>query len=457
MSDRPARPLKFAKRMSDTEALMWAIERDPTLRSAFLNVTFLDRPPDFERFLRRMANAVVEIPRLRHRVVESLRSPVPEWVEDPEFDLGFHVRRIAVASPGTDRDLLDLAARLYQDALDPSRPLWHLTVVEGLEGGRAALLAKMHHTITDGVGGVRLSAMFLDLQRDPPDPEPPLAPPASDDGEAAGNLFESITGLVRRPVEAAGRTVGEAVEALRNPIDTAQSLARQVMVTDQARSPLWAGEHSMGRRFEILSASLPEVKRAAKSFGATINDVYVAAVVAGAGEYHHRHAAAADDFRVSIPISTRTDKSAGGNDFAPARVLLPVVPRDPAGQVAAVHQRLDAMKSERSLQFTGALAGLVSSLPSPLLVRFARQQVETVDFACSNVRGAPFDLYVAGAMVLANHPMGPTAGTAFNATLLSYRDNLDIGINIDTGPVDDPTGLRECIELSLAEILAAAN
>ena len=435
---------------------MWAIERDPTLRSAFLNVTFLDRAPDFERFLRRMAGAVVEIPRLRHRVVESLRSPVPEWVEDPEFDLGFHVRRIAVPPPGTDRDLLDLAARLYQDALDPTRPLWHLTVVEGLEGGRAALLAKMHHTITDGVGGIRLSAMFLDLERDAPEVDPP-AIPASDDGGAAGNLFESIAGLVRRPVEAAGRTVGEAVGALRNPFDTAQSLARQVIVTDQSRSSLWAGHHSMGRRFEILSVSLSDVKRAAKSFGATVNDVYVAAVVAGAAEYHHRHGAAADDFRVSIPISTRTDKSAGGNDFAPARVLLPVVPGDPVGQVAAVHDRLDAMKSERSLQFTGALAGLVSSLPSPLLVRFARQQVETVDFACSNVRGAPFDLYVAGARVLANHPMGPTAGTAFNATLLSYCDSLDVGINIDTGPVDDPAGLRDCIELSLEEILAAHN
>src|SRR5688500_2185633 len=136
--------------MTDTEALMWAIERDPTLRSAFLNVTFLDRAPDFGRFLDRMAGAVVEIPRLRQRVGESLRSPVPEWVEDAEFDLGFHVRRIAVAPPGTDRDLLELAARLYQDALDPARPLWQLTVVEGLEDGRAALLAKMHHTITDG-------------------------------------------------------------------------------------------------------------------------------------------------------------------------------------------------------------------------------------------------------------------------------------------------------------------
>lgn len=442
-------------RMSDAEALMWSVERDPLLRSVFLNVTFLDCEPDFARFRSRIADAVAQIPRLRQRVVSSpIPLNPPAWVDDDRFDLDHHVLRRAAPPPGDDRAVLDLAAQLVQEDFDPDRPLWQYIVVEGMAGGRAALLAKMHHTVTDGVGGVRLSAMFLDLARDTP-VEPRAA--ATDEGaEPAGpSLIESLTGLVRRPVEAAGRTVGEAVEALRNPVDVAQSLARQVVVTDQARSPLWAGRHTMGRRFEVFSASLSGVKTAARSLDVTVNDVFVAAVVAGAAAYHDAQGAAVDEFRVSIPISTRQDRSAAGNDFAPARVLLPVVPGDPAGQVAAVHRQLDVVKSERSLQLAGALAGLVSSLPSPLLVRLARQQVETVDFACSNVRGAPFDLFVAGARVLANHPMGPTAGTAFNATLLSYLDNLDVGINIDTGAVDDPVGLRDAIESSLHDILAA--
>jgi diacylglycerol O-acyltransferase / wax synthase len=121
-----------------------------------------------------------------------------------------------------------------------------------------------------------------------------------------------------------------------------------------------------------------------------------------------------------------------------------------------VHEALHQVKSERALDLAETFAGLLSSLPSPLLARLARFQVETVDFACSNVKGAPFDLFVAGAKVLANHPMGPTAGTAFNATLLSYLGSLDIGVNSDTAAVDDPPLLVQCIEEALRELAAAA-
>ena len=159
--------------MSDAEALMWTIEKDPALRSSFLQLTLLDSPPDFARFRRRMERAVKVLPRLGQRVVPPpLRFAPPEWADDPSFDIDFHVRHMAVPPPGTERQLLDLAALIYEDAFDRARPLWQLTIVEGLEGGRAALLAKMHHTITDGVGGVRLSMQFIDLARDAPDPDP---------------------------------------------------------------------------------------------------------------------------------------------------------------------------------------------------------------------------------------------------------------------------------------------
>src|SRR5438270_2697127 len=174
------RPLRFERRMSDAEALMWTIEKDPALRSSFLQLTLLDSAPDFERFRRRMDRAVRVLPRLGQRVVPPpARFAPPEWADDPSFDLDFHVRRLAVAPPGTERQLLDLAALIYEDAFDRARPLWQLTIVEGLEGGRAALLAKMHHTITDGVGGVRLSTQFIDVARDAPDPDPLEIPPSA--------------------------------------------------------------------------------------------------------------------------------------------------------------------------------------------------------------------------------------------------------------------------------------
>src|SRR3954470_12335823 len=182
------RPMRFERRMSDAEALMWTIEKDPALRSSFLQLTLLDGAPDFARFRRRMERAVKVIPRLGQRVVPPLaRFAPPEWADDPSFDIDFHVRHLALPPPGTERQLLDLAALLYEDSFDRARPLWQLTIVEGLEGGRAALLAKMHHTITDGVGGVRLSMQFIDVARDAPDPEPveEVAEPVDQRGAAA--------------------------------------------------------------------------------------------------------------------------------------------------------------------------------------------------------------------------------------------------------------------------------
>ena len=147
------RTLRFDRRMSDSEALMWRLEKDPALRSDFLNLTFLDREPDFDRFRRRMEDATVVIPRLRERVVASPGNLAPpEWSPDPSFDIDYHVRKVAVPSPGTDRQLLDFAAAHLVDAFDRARPLWQFTIVTGLEGGRAAYLSKMHHTITDDEG-----------------------------------------------------------------------------------------------------------------------------------------------------------------------------------------------------------------------------------------------------------------------------------------------------------------
>jgi diacylglycerol O-acyltransferase len=138
----------------------------------------------------------------------------------------------------------------------------------------------------------------------------------------------------------------------------------------------------------------------------------------------------------------------------PARLLIPTGDIGPDERFADVHRRLGATKRDPSLGLAEGLAGTVRRLPRPLLVRLARHQVGTVDFACSNVRGAPFDLWVAGSHVEANYPFGPTAGVAFNATVLSYRGSLDLGVNLDTGAVDDPALLRTCIANAASEFLA---
>src|SRR5437764_2359869 len=354
------RPMRFERRMSDAEALMWTIEKDPGLRSSFLQLTLLDKPPDFERFRRRMQRAVKVLPRLGQRVVPPpFRFAPPEWADDPSFDIDFHVRRLAVPPPGTERQLLDLAALIYEDAFDRARPLWQLTIVEGLEGGRAALFAKMHHTITDGVGGVRLSMQFLDIAPDAPDPEDVEEPARSPERAVYDVVSEAVGHNVRRQLGVAQRgaagTAGivthpeRSVRLVNDLVATARSLWRQLGVVEPSRSPLWTGHRSLTRRFETLTVKLDDVKRAAKGLGGTVNDLYVTALAGGAAAYHRAKGADADQLRMTMPVNVRDDKSAGGNAFSPARLLIPAGERDPAARFAAVHERLNVAKRERAL------------------------------------------------------------------------------------------------------------
>jgi hypothetical protein len=156
-----------------------------------------------------------------------------------------------------------------------------------------------------------------------------------------------------------------------------------------------------------------------------------------------------------MPVSTRTEKGSGGNAFAPTRVRVPV-DEDPHQRFREIHQRLGVTKEERAVGLAGSIAGLGNLLPPPLLTRMVRQQTATVDFTTSNVRGAPFPLYIAGAEILANHPIGPLAGTAWNLTTMSVNGSLDMGLHIDVGAVAEPVLLRTCIESAFDELLALA-
>src|SRR5918996_3623220 len=160
--------------MSDAEAIMWAVEKDPALRSDFTNITVLDGRPDEARLRAKIDAAIDDIPRLRQRVVSPpLRLAPPEWRDDPTLDLDYHLRKVALPAPGGTRELLHLAAAVSAAPLDRSRPLWEFTLAEGLDGGRAALLQKVHHAVTDGVGGLRLSLSLVDFEPDAPVATPP--------------------------------------------------------------------------------------------------------------------------------------------------------------------------------------------------------------------------------------------------------------------------------------------
>ncbi len=437
------------QRMSTAEALMWKAERDPVLRSSFLSVTICEIPLDFERFRRRMGLVVDAFPRLRQRVANQVIG-APTWVEDRGFDLDHHLRHVALAAPGSDRQLLELASDLFEDSFDPSRPLWRFLVLDGLAGGRGALLSKLHHTITDGVGGIRMSGMLIDLEADQDQPSVPA--PVEEHRPAAG-LLRRVTALASLPVGLTRATAGLAGQAVADPWATARTVAAMAQL-DRSRSPLWRGQRGVRRHLEVLSFELEEVKAASKRHGGTLNDLFVSALCEAVGGYHRARGAGIGDLRLSMPVSTRTDRSAGGNSFVPARLLVPCGDLPAEARFPLVHERLLRARKGASIGLVGAAAGALTSLPAAVVARFARQQTDTVDFAASNVRGAPFELWIAGAKIVHNHPMGPTGGTAFIATVLSTAGTLDLGLCTDSAAVHDPTELRDRIAAGFSALLS---
>jgi diacylglycerol O-acyltransferase / wax synthase len=466
-------------RMSDAEAIMWAVEKDPALRSDFTNISILERAPDGARVRAKVEQAIEAIPRLGDRVVAPpFRLATPEWVPDHDLDLDYHLRTVAVPSPGGMRQLLDLSAAVAATPLDRSRPLWELTIVEGLEGGRAAFLQKVHHTITDGVGGVKLSLSLLDFEPDPPPHEPsptqrivaeaeeqrraeafadPVrrVSPANAVERALSYTVRQQLGRARRGLESATRLLASPESARRGVNDAvrlAGSVRRQLLVTDPARSPL-LGHRSLALRFERFGVPLTSAKEAAAKLGGSVNDVYVTGIAGALGLYHERMGVPCDELRMAMPISTRVDDEESANSFTPARVLVPVRPKDPAVRFKLVHERLHGLRDEPAVTAAGSLAGALAALPTSMLVALTRTQAHTIDFATSNLQGSPVDLYLGGARIEANYPMGPRAACALNVTLLSYRDSLDMGINIDPAAVSDPATLLDCLDESFDALL----
>ena len=303
--------MRFDRTMSDAEGLMWRLEKDPFLSSTFGTVMLLDRAPDWDVFRRRVERATIAIPRLRQRVqpAPANLSP-PIWVDDPHFDIDHHVRRVACPKPGGLRQVLDLATLFIADPLDRTRPLWQFMVVEGMRGGKAAVLQKMHHTITDGERGVELSLQYLDFERDAPEP-PPLARPDSDHdpvapgGDPIDSLKEFVVGGLRLPLG----IVKQVRELLADPtsIPEASSVAAktfrgvvsQLSDTAGARSPLWT-ERSLQRRVETARAPFRATKDAAKRLGGTLNTAFLTAAADAASAYHIELGAPVESLRAYV-------------------------------------------------------------------------------------------------------------------------------------------------------------
>ena len=442
------------------DAFTWYMEHDPALRSTVVAVIWLDRAPDWDTFAARIDRISRSMPSLRQRVIEPpFRLTSPRWVYDPHFDLDWHLRRLAAPPPRTRDVVLDLARRSAMAAFDRDRPLWELTLVEGIKGGEAALILKNHHSLSDGVGGMRILAGMCDLRREPSDlgAMPPVPPgeavdlPALLTG-AAGALAGRVTGVAR---QAARAVLPATLACARDPAGAARgvvAMARSVWRTTAPAfgtlSPVMR-ERAMTRQLATMEIPLEQFKAAARSAGGTLNDAYLAAVTGGLRRYHERHHAAVGSLRVIMPISLRAEEDMSwGNRITLQRLTVPAGEPDPVIRMRLLHRVTEAARHEPSLPATDAIASALNLLPASYLGGVFKH----MDFLASNVPGSPFPLYLSGSKITGFSAFGPTIGSAFNTTLVTYCGTCHIGINIDTAAVPDPDVLIECLHEGFAEV-----
>jgi diacylglycerol O-acyltransferase / wax synthase len=451
--------------MGASDAFTWRMERDPALRSTVVVVDWLDRAPDWDVLVARVDRITRIMPSLRQRVLESpFGLAAPRWSYHPHFDLDWHIRRVTAPAPRTREAVLQFARRLAMDAFDRDRPLWELTLAEGIEDGQAALIVKFHHSLSDGVGGMRMLAIIADSQRDPPDlgPMPPAPAGEAPDQFAlaaatVGSMAAQLTGLARRGAEAA---VPALIRSVRDPFGLARDVAamagsvyRTAALSSGAMSPVMR-DRSMTRHLAVMEIPLDVLKKAAKTVDGTVNDAYLAVVTGGLRRYHERHGATVEYLRAVMPISLRTAQDTDwGNKITLMRLTVPVGEPDPAARIRLLHRLAGAARQEPSLPVTGTIAAALNMLP----VGYVAGILKHADFVASNVPGVPTPVYVAGSKVTGMSAFGPTIGTSLNTTLMSYAGMCHIGINIDTAAVPDPHVLLACLQESVTEIAALST
>lgn len=457
-------------RMGAFDAVMFGVEDDPVLRSFITVLIETDSPPDPERLRYRVERLTRLVPKMRQHVVGNPFSLVPpRWETEREFALDYHFRVLALPDGTPDDVLVQLASWAERD-FDRARPLWEMIYFTGLRGERGALGVKIHHAITDGVGGMHLAAALLDLSASAADPEDmPEAPEPSfagwrdrlEQGSAfeASSLFQSAVGATKMALGAGRSAATDPGGSLLATQEFVASAGRILAPAPEPLSPIMTGR-SLAETFAALSFDLSDLKAAGKAVGGTLNDAFMAAVVGGLLKYHVHHGAVPEELRVNMPVNMRSADDAddqGGNKWAPVRLALPLNEEDPTRRMRQLHPILIQARNEPALSISDPVYKVLMSLPRPLTTRIAGGLMKGTDFAATNVPGPPFPVFIAGSRVTRLISFAPKSGAALNIGLLSYNGRAEIGINIDCDAVPDHDVLVRCFKESFEEVIATAE
>ncbi len=454
-------------RLNPTDATLWDIERNPHLRTTIVAAIVLDRPVGRAALLTVLEAATREVPRLRQRVVEGpLGLGVPHWEIDPRFDLNDHVTFAVVAGPVDDAAIAAVAEPMVSTAFDRDRPLWECTYMGGTTtecGRRAALVLKVHHSLTDGVGGIRLLDVLLTRRRAAPLPDLvqiPIPRPGRASPTATGAHGGPLGRALVLPFDAAQLAVTTAFHpqrVSRSAWKGMRSAARLLAPSFDPLSPLMVGR-STERHVTTAALDLDRLCRAAARHGCTINDAFVAGAVGGIAAYHREMGAPTERLRITMPVSSRrADHARGGNQWAPVRFVMPANCDDPVALMRAASERMRISRSEPALSFSQTLAGIVQMLPSALSSGVVGGMVRGADVTLTNVPGFTEPHFLAGASVEGIHAFAPTAGAALNVAMVSNRTTACVGTLSDAAAVSDPALLQASLTQAFIELIGNAG
>jgi diacylglycerol O-acyltransferase / wax synthase len=426
--------------------------------------------PGYEEMLDHIRTRLHLVPRYRQRLAQPpMETGRPLWVDDPTFNLEYHVRQTALPSPGSEDQLMRLVARIMSQQLDRSKPLWEMWIIEGLDDGGFALISKTHHALIDGISGVDLATVMFDLSPVPPEiphsdePWQPHTEPTGAELVAGGALglakvavgaAAGAIGILRNP-SAAVRAVGEAAEGLGEVAWAGLNAAPDTPLNVEI------GPH---RRYRVVRNPLQDFKEVKNAFGGTVNDVVLTVVSGALRDWLHSRGVRTEglELRALVPVSTRAKDEQGhlGNRITVMRGPLPVYIDDPIARLRAVKASMDGLKESKQAVGAEVLTGVQSFAPPTILAQASRLNFSTrlFNLIVTNVPGPQLPLYVRGREM---HDVFPVAflpkGHSLAIAIMSYNGQMNFGLLGDYDALPDLDRIGDGIEASLAELVALAR
>jgi diacylglycerol O-acyltransferase / wax synthase len=457
-------------RLSPVDASFLHQERRASHMHVGALVIFEGPPPSREDFSDHLQSRLSLVPRYRQKLAfPRFEMGRPFWVDDPRFNIDYHVRHTALPSPGSIEQLRGLVGRIFSQRLDRSKPLWEVWLVQGLEGGRFALISKTHHALVDGISGVDISTVLFDLSPEPSEtPEQvggwtPEAEPSQ-----AQLVTEGVKGLLRTPGDLAGRTA----RAIQHPRRAANDVRE---AAEGLGEVVWAGlnpapdvplntEIGPHRRLWWLQRPLDEFKGIKNVLGGTVNDVVLAVVAGALGSWLESRGVRREGLELGalVPVSIRAEDERGalGNRIAAMRAPLPVYARDPVERLRIVREAMGGLKESKQALGAEVISGLERFAPPTLLAMASRVNFSTrlFNLIVTNVPGPQFPLYLLGREMLELVPVAfLPENHALAVAVMSYNGKMEFGLLADYDAMPDIEVLAGFVDESLDELLAAAR